>query len=64
MLRIQAMSITQNLLADATPSEIARMLGLLGDQDLLEILKEASGPLVEVELRVPVCRNPNLESRS
>ena len=48
------MAITQNLLADATPSEMARMLGLLGDEALLENLKGATGVLEEVELRVPV----------
>ena len=53
-LRIQAMEILQNLLADAASAEITKMLDRLGEDDLVPILKDASGPGGDPELRIPV----------
>ena len=53
-LRVQALEITQNILADALPSEVARTLDLLGDSSLLDILAQAAKEGQDVELRIPV----------
>ncbi|WVR04430.1 hypothetical protein IAU60_001433 [Kwoniella sp. DSM 27419] len=52
-LRVEAFSILQNLLADATPSEITRTVDGLGDKQLLDLLAESARDKEDVELRVP-----------
>ncbi|ORX34369.1 armadillo-type protein [Kockovaella imperatae] len=51
-LRVQAMEILQNILADATPAEISKAVDHLGEEDTIHLLKEAVGTGSNTELRV------------
>ncbi|OCF37579.1 hypothetical protein I316_00705 [Kwoniella heveanensis BCC8398] len=52
-LRIQAFEITQNLLAEASSSEISRTVEALGEKDLLDLVTEAARDKEDIELRIP-----------
>lgn len=52
-LRIQALEITQNLLADALASEVSRCLDLLGEGEFLDILTDSAREGQDPELRIP-----------
>ena len=57
-LRAQAFEITQNLLAEAQPSDVARTVDLLGGSDFLDILARSSREGTDVDIRVPVSLAP------
>ncbi|WVQ97812.1 hypothetical protein IAU59_004927 [Kwoniella sp. CBS 9459] len=52
-LRIQAFEIVQNLLAEASSTEISRTVEALGEKDLLDLVTEAAWDKEDVELRIP-----------
>ncbi|WVF70073.1 hypothetical protein IAT40_004860 [Kwoniella sp. CBS 6097] len=52
-LRIQAYEITQNILAEASSSEISRTVEALGEKDLLDLVTEAAREKEDTELRIP-----------
>ena len=59
-MRIQGLEIVQNLIADASPIDIAKYLDLLGENDFLVTLVQAAREGETDELRIPVGRVPSV----
>lgn len=55
-MRIQGLEIVQNLIADASPIDVAKYLDLLGEIDFLVTLVQAAREGETDELRIPVSR--------
>ena len=54
VLRVQALEIVQNLVANAPANELARYIDNIGEEYLLDVLSIHARNQTDPELRVPV----------